>query len=130
MNKKNIIRVSLDYDSTLSCSDVEKYAKELVERNFEVWIVTSRFSSENAPNKEWNDDLFQVADRVGIKRQHIHFTNYADKYEYLKDTDFIFHIDDDNIELSMIKDYTGVIPIYLFANKNWRKDCEKAINLR
>lgn len=111
-----MIKVSFDFDSTLSRNDVEIYAKELISRNIEVWICTSRYSTENVPNKEWNDDLFFVADSVGIKREHIIFTNATDKCEHLNNKGFKWHIDDDNIELSLIRTNTDVKPIYLFGN--------------
>jgi len=120
-------KVSFDFDSTLSRLDVQKYAKELVNRGFEVWICTSRLQPSKAPNKEWNDDLFIVADEVGINRENIIFCNYANKSELLKDEEFLFHIDDDNIELSFIRTDTKITPIFLFGNKNWISDCEKAI---
>ena len=124
---KNMIKVSFDFDATLSIDTVEKYAKELIDRNIEVWICTSRYSPENAPNKEWNDDLFLVADRVGINRKHIIFTNFANKSEHLNNKGFKWHIDDDNIELSFIKTDTDLTPIFLFGNKNWKNDCENAL---
>ena len=52
----------------------------------------------------------------------------ANKSEFLKDKGFVFHIDDDNIELSFIKTDTNVVPIYLFGNEYWRNDCEVAIS--
>ena len=52
----------------------------------------------------------------------------ANKSEFLKDKDFLFHVDDDNVELDFIKSDTNVIPIYLWHNKHWIRDCEKAIS--
>lgn len=123
-----MIKVSFDFDATLSRLDIQEYARELVDRGVDVWICTSRFSPENAPNKEWNDDLFLVADRVGIKRSNIIFTNFEDKSEHLNNKNFKWHIDDDYIELSFIKDNTDVKPITLFGNKDWRNDCENSLN--
>jgi len=122
-----MIKVSFDYDSTLSRSDVEKYAKDLINRNIEVWICTSRYSPSNAPRKDWNDDLFLVADRVGIKREHIIFTNFENKSEHLNNKGFKWHIDDDSIELSFIKTDTDLKPIFLYGNKKWQSDCENAL---
>ena len=42
------MKVSFDFDGTLSRKDVQKLAKELVSEGHEVWIVTSRFSDEAA----------------------------------------------------------------------------------
>ena len=122
------MKVSFDFDGTLTRMSVQKYAKELVERGLEVWIVTSRMGFGKEPNPTWNDDLFAVAEYVGIKRENIHFCCMEDKAVFLKDKGFIFHIDDDNIELSFIKTDTDVKPIYIFGNKYWRHDCEVALS--
>jgi len=123
-------KVSFDFDSTLDRKDVQIYASELLKKGFEVWICTSRFESSKAPNLVWNDDLFEVADLIGIKREHIIFCNMINKSELLKNQDFIFHIDDDDIELFTIEEDTDVIPIFLTENKRWLLDCEKAISLK
>ena len=121
------MKVSFDFGSTLTLGKVQAYAKELVERGIEVWIVTSRKGFGKEPNPTCNDDLFEVAERIGIKKENIHFCCMANKSEFLKDKNFVFHIDDDNIELSFVKTDTDVKPIYLFGNRDWRSDCEKAI---
>lgn len=122
------MKVSFDFDSTLTRISVQKYAKELVDRGIEVWIVTSRLGFGEEPNSTWNDDLFEVAKYVGIKKEHIHFCCMKDKAIFLKDKGFVFHIDDDNIELSFVKTDTDVTPIYLFGNKHWKNDCENALS--
>ena len=122
------MKVSFDFDNTLTRKSVQKYAKELVERGVEVWIVTSRMGFGKEPNPTWNDDLFEVARYVGIKTENIHFCCMDNKSEFLKDKGFIFHLDDDNIELSFVKTDTDVKPIYLFGNKYWRTDCEVALS--
>ena len=122
-----MIKVSFDFDSTLSRIDVQEYAKTLIDKGIDVCICTSRLEPSKAPNKEWNDDLFLVADRLGIKRSNIIFCNYENKSIFLKDKGFLFHIDDDNIELSFIKTDTEVIPIYLSRNKQWREHCDNAL---
>ena len=121
-------KVSFDFDSTLSKATVQQYAKGLVQRGFEVWIVTSRLGFGKEPNPQWNDDVFEVAREVGIKKEHIFFTCMANKSEFLKDKDFLFHVDDDDIELDFIKSDTNVTPIYLWHNKHWIRDCEKVIS--
>ena len=79
------MRVSFDYDATLSRKDVQEFAKKLVSRGIEVWIVTSRFDDETAKEKAWwwikdqNNNLFEVADECGIRRENIKFTNMESK---------------------------------------------------
>ncbi len=95
-------KVSFDYDSTADTQEVEEFAKELVDIGFEVWIVTTRLDNTKAPSPHWNDDLFNTVMRCGIKFDNIHFTNGADKWLFLKDKNFIFHIDDDSYEIDCI----------------------------
>ena len=99
------MKVSFDFDSTLSRKDVQVLAKDLVSEGHEVWIVTSRFSDEAAKEKKWhwiegqNQRLFDVAEECGIKKENIHFTCMESKSLFLEGKGFIFHLDDDDIEL-------------------------------
>ena len=105
-------KVSIDFDSTLDRKDIQRFAKKLIDDGYEVWIVTSRLSTEHAKAnldqltinrvEKSNLKLFKVADNLGIKREHIHFTNAQLKVEFLEGKDFIFHLDDDSEELLAI----------------------------
>jgi hypothetical protein len=99
------MKVSFDFDGTLSRRDVQDYAITLVNDGHEVWIVTSRVNTENALAKGWhwikrqNQELYDVAGKCGIKKEHIFFTEHTDKIDFLKGKGFVFHIDDDVDEL-------------------------------
>jgi hypothetical protein len=124
-------KVSVDYDGTLDREDVQAYIRELIARGVIVWVCTARLSPKNAHNSQWNDAMFKVTDGLGIPREHIIFTNYEkdwkNKSEFLKGKGFTWHLDDDNIELSFIKTDTEIKPIYLFANPDWKRDCENEL---
>jgi hypothetical protein len=100
-------RVSFDFDGTLTSFEVQDMAGYLVNKGFEVWIVTSR-----CPNM--NEDLELIAHAIGIR--NIKYMCFEDKAKFLKDKGFLFHLDDDIIELSLIKTYTDVKPI---CHMNW-----------
>lgn len=119
--------VSFDFDGTLTKPAVRLYVKTLIEKGIEVHITTSRNSNEVQKNNNWNDDLFEIADECGIKKENITFCCMANKSEFLIKKNFIFHLDDDLIELSFIRTDTEVIPISVFGNNNWRLECEEAI---
>lgn len=129
-------KVSFDFDSTLSVKKIEAFAKYLIDKGVEVWVVTSRDAfREDSPN--YNDDLFLVTDKLGIPRHHIHFTAHEDKQYFLGENDFLFHIDDDVIELSLIKSFTKVEPICHYdwglqygGKKEWRNKCLKILNFK
>jgi hypothetical protein len=121
-------KVSFDFDSTLDRPKIEEFAKSLVDQGFEVWIVTTRLGPEQAPSARWNDDLFATATRCGIDPEHIYFTNGADKWLFLQDKEFIFHIDDDSFELKQIQQkIKGTAAISSWYNPKWKVKCEKAI---
>jgi len=125
-------KVSFDYDGCLSIPEIQEYATKLVKRGVEVWICTSRLSPKDAPSGEWNDDLFEVAKKVGIERKNIIFTSFeksgTNKNEVLNDKGFIWHLDDDWMDLSYIKTDSDLIGISCFGNPEWERQCEELLN--
>jgi len=128
------MKVSFDFDHTLSRKDVQVFAKQLVDDGHEVWIVTSRFSDEAAKEKKWhwiegqNQKLFDVAEDCGIKKENIQFTCMESKSIFLKDKGFVFHLDDDDIELMDIfesKDSCRAIHVDHFE---WKETCQNILN--
>lgn len=127
-------KVSFDFDGTLSRKDVQEFAKQLVDEGHDVWIVTSRYSDQNAKLKAWwwiidqNKNLYDVAEECGIKKEHIHFTNGEDKIVFLKEKNFVFHLDDDDVELMVIlwsKD--KCVPLNV-GHFEWKENCLEVLN--
>ena len=92
------LKVSFDFDGTLSQDSIQEFAKHLLAVGDEVWVVTSRVSN---PEK-WNLDLFSVAEDVGISRNNIFFTEGDYKWKFLDTHDFDIHFDDDYMEVNNI----------------------------
>lgn len=130
----NNIKVSFDFDSTLSRTDVQAFARQLCQMGYEVWIVTSRFNNEELLKKwpwitEQNQKLFKVADECGIHRDRIHFTNMESKSIFLKGKGFKFHLDDDEVELMDIlesKDSCRAVNVDHFE---WLQTCESILGI-
>ena len=133
------MKVSFDFDSTLSRHEVQQFAKELVQQGHEVWIVTSRISNEQS-KIEYSDNytldrvyksnkkLFRIADNVGIPRSNIQFMNFQMKSEFIKDKGFVFHLDDDSDELiAILESGYSCKPINV-NHFEWEKDCKLHIN--
>lgn len=127
------MKVSFDFDGTLSRKDVQKYARELVDKGFDVWIVTSRVNTETALKNGWhwiekqNQDLYNVAEECGILRENIKFTDHVDKIVFLKGKNFKFHLDDDEIELMLILESDdNCIPLNV-NHSDWLYHCENVI---
>ena len=131
-----IQQVTFDFDSTLSRSDVQEYAMELLARGVDVWVVTSRYDNLHLhkyegrlEEKHWdNSDLWAVVDKVGIPRWKVCFTNMEWKSEFLLGTNVIWHLDDDHQELSHIRKYAGkTLGIQVVAG-GWKRKCERLLN--
>lgn len=128
------MKVSFDFDGTLSRKDVQGFAKELINMGIDVWIVTSRTSTEDAKKKAWwwvekqNDYLFEVANECGIPKEKIVFTGQVEKVVYLTDRDFVFHLDDDEYELIQIMDSKiSCVPLNV-GHFEWKESCLQLIN--
>lgn len=115
------MKVSFDFDSTLSKPNVQNYAKRLIEDGHEVHIVTSRTDMMD------NKDLFRISDELGIKRGHIHFVGLEGKWVTVGREQFDFHLDDDWIELNMIAKNTKTPAISVFGNSSWQNKLNKIV---
>ena len=122
-------KVSFDFDGTLSKNKVQQYAKMLIKSGVECWIVTSRMGFGKEPQHNWNDDLFEIAKEIGIPKEHIHFCCMDNKANFLNGKGFIWHLDDDLIELSFIKTDSDCKPISCFGNKTYLQECSYLLDL-
>jgi len=127
------MKVSFDFDGTLSRKDVQNFATTLIQSGVEVWIVTSRIATEPALKKGWhwierqNQELYDVAEKVGVKKENIVFTEFVDKIKFLKDKSFIFHIDDDVDELMAILDSKDSCKAVNVEHSEWKQTCENTL---
>jgi hypothetical protein len=125
------MKVSFDFDGTLQEEEVQEYAKELISRGIEVWVVTTRYDENQmhryAPRGTNIDDLWEVVDRLGIPRWRVRFTCMEWKWKYLKDTQFLWHLDDNYEEQSYARANSCKLPIILVQG-NWKTKCEELLN--
>jgi hypothetical protein len=122
------MKVSFDFDGTLSRKDVQEYAKELILLGMEIYVVTSRYQYLNREDglSVDNSDLWKIVNKLGIKPKNLVFTEMKWKSEFFKDNnEFAFHLDDCYSELIRIQKASKVPAISV--NGNWKKKCNKAI---
>lgn len=119
------MNVSFDFDGTLSKKSVQNFARYCIDQGLIVWVVTSRYPITGTI---YNRDLFEIAHQLSIPRERIVFTSSGLKKDYFEHfPDFIFHLDDDWIELHEIEVLTDVKAIPIFGNSDWEQDCWNAI---
>lgn len=119
----SLFKISFDFDETLSYESVQDFVR-FCQKNYdvEVWIVTGRI------NDKYNTDLYEIADQLNIPHDHIIFMNHANKSEFFKSSDFLFHVDDDFIELEFIQEETDVIGIDVRCDVEWKEKCLTLLN--
>jgi len=138
-----MLRISFDADGTLLGSyKIRLFARDLVNKGYEVWIVTARYSNTNDYCPEFlqkyaksvnHKDLYEAAKWCGITEDHIHFCNMAPKAEFFRvqaseNTHFLWHLDDDPEEINEINASTVTNGISCLKGPNWRLKCMELIN--
>jgi hypothetical protein len=101
--------ISIDFDGTLSLPEVQVFAKTLIDKGFNVIVLTTRF------DKYLNQDLIRITKKLGINK--VIYTNGEDKHYYLDDIDL--HLDNDERELRLINKYTKTEVINV-TEKGWK----------
>lgn len=96
------MKISFDFDSTLSRPDIQQIADDLSCRGHDIHITTSRHSvwKWGGINETFNEDLFEIAEELSISRDKIHFTDMEPKVDFLEGFDM--HFDDDEVEIDLI----------------------------
>lgn len=105
------MKVSFDFDSTLSENYIQEIAKRFIAFGDDVYIVTSRVSDNvpiiGIPQRDYsNKDLHAIADDLGIKHENRHFTQGAFKSETIKSLGIELHFDDMEDEVEKINNET------------------------
>lgn len=125
------MKVSFDFDGTLDREDVQSFAKSLIEKGYEVWIITARpdifVGADGMTVQPDNKDLYDVAKSLGIQPQHVMFMCYELKETFIRGNGFSFHLDDDDIELAVITRDTDECVAVDVKQSNWRSVCEKIL---
>lgn len=122
--------VSFDFDGTLTRPDVQEYCKSLLKLGYDVHVVTTRFDELHKhlwQNKPTNDDMYLITDKVGIKRENIHFMNFNyGKGAYLFDSFAKFHLDDDDHELDGFVAKQKTKPVFVLRS-DWKVICDNIL---
>lgn len=91
--------VSFDFDDTLSTSKGQEKAKQLLAENYRVLIITARQSKDSK-------EVFDVADKLGIRRSDIFFTNGGNKWSVVKRLGVAIHYDNNQEQIDLINKMT------------------------
>jgi hypothetical protein len=93
-------KISFDYDGTLSTTKAKELAAEKIATGHDVWIITARQRESN------NDAVYTTAERLGIPRSRIKYTNGKDKFPYMVRYDIDIHYDNNQDQVDLINEKT------------------------
>ena len=88
-------RVSFDYDGVLTTPQGKRLAKSLLADGMEVLILTARRKNEG-------QSVYNVADRLGISRAKVIFTEGMDKYTFVMKHHIGTHYDNSKEQVDKI----------------------------
>lgn len=108
--------ISIDFDGTLSLPEVQAYVKTLMNRGFNVMVLTTRHE------KYLNQDLIKITEKLCINK--VIYTNGEDKHYYMDEIDL--HLDNDERELRLIARYTDTEVINV-TDKEWKETIENLL---
>lgn len=95
----DINKVSIDFDDTLSTPQGQALAKRLISQGKDVYIITRRQS-------QLYNAVYDVADKLGIPRSKVYFTNGRMKWELIKKLGIGTHYDNNQNEIDLINKNT------------------------
>ena len=104
------LNVSVDYDHTLTDAIIQRLVAKFIALGAEVYITTSRIGEPAN-----NTSVFNLAKKLGIKKENIIFTAYEKKYDFVKKMDL--HIDDNFEEIFLINEHSSKCLGFLYETK-------------
>lgn len=100
------MRVSFDYDETLTTSKGQQMALNEIKKGNEVLILTARQERDSAP-------VYAMAEKLGIKKSNVHFTNGQDKWKFVLRYNINKHVDNSQEQIDKIKKFTSAEGVLL-----------------
>lgn len=92
-------KISFDYDGTLSTDHGKQLAMAKMKSGNEIWIITARRMGDD-------QSVFSVAEKLGIEREHIVFTDGRDKWPFVKKYAIAIHYDNNPEQIDKIRKFT------------------------
>lgn len=94
--RADINKVSFDFDDTLSTARGQEIAKRVIKEGKEVYIITRRNEYNSA-------EVYRMAERLGILKSRVYFTNGQYKWMTIKRLGIGTHYDNNQKEIDLIK---------------------------
>lgn len=123
-------KVSIDFDDTLETDRGKELAKRLMSEGKTVYIITRRQQSAS-------EEVYKVADELGIPRSRVKFTNGSYKWETIKHYGIGTHYDNNSREIELVNSKTTAKGIKFAFEETYNdypssaiKNAQRALNIR
>jgi heterodisulfide reductase subunit A-like polyferredoxin len=93
------MKISYDFDDTLSTIKGQEMAINDIKNGNEVLILTARQERDK-------EEVYQIADKIGINHSNIHFTNGKDKWSFVIRLNIDRHYDNNQEQIDKINKLT------------------------
>lgn len=125
------MNISFDFDGTLEDEfggfpinlqkeEIQSLAKKYIDEGHNVMILTKRYGPENSNKGLKNEhiDVYELAEKIGIK--NVFFTNREMKFSYIKRMNIDVHFENDDYEVSLIKQACENCLVIPVEESGWR----------
>lgn len=93
------MNISFDFDGVLTNEDGRILAEMAMDDGNEIYIITARQPARS-------DDVFKIADELGIEMDHVIFTGGRDKWQFMEENDIAIHYDNNPEQIKKINEKT------------------------
>lgn len=126
------MKISFDFDGTLvddfygeyngQKEEIQKICMDLIDNGHEVYIVTKRFGEEYKDMGKRNEhvEVYELAEKLGIKKERVFFTNRHWKHEKLNALGINVHFENSEPEVDAIRLKTPNIRVVYVEDPYWR----------
>ncbi len=128
------LKVSFDYDGTLTRDEVKQYAIELLQRGISIDIHSRRSQNDHFPT-EHDDILHFGGSLMKYSRNQamveVHLCG-MDKVRKIVESGLIWHLDDEKWEVDMINHKRGLHGPYALHYKvgtDFRSECDRLLKV-
>lgn len=115
------MKISMDFDGTLSTIKGKSLAKRLIDQGNELYIITARMTAESAP-------VYKVAKDLGIPESRVIFTNHSDKWRFMSKYGIKKHYDNNTEQIDKINNQTLTEGIKFSEEMEFRIEKHKGEN--
>lgn len=89
------MKISFDFDDTLSTKKGQELAAQKIAEKNEVWIITARQEKDSA-------EVLKIADELSIPHSRVVFTNGKDKWSFVMRHKIDVHYDNNQKQIDKI----------------------------